>query len=647
MDSTLPQHFPRLRHTMPLLLLAATLAGCSTLSTGTAPQVSDRAQALAGQGNHVAASRAYLDLAVASKGPQQQRYLLLAAGELYQANDLSGAERVLSRAGTAIDPDNLALWAEVQAAVDLARGRPDSALQALNQVSSTTSREIAVRVLLLRGEALFQLDKPTPAVTTLLQREELLTDATAIAENRRLLWKGLQRTGPAIAAPAADSPAGRDPVARGWLELGQLAYAQRGSVNKLYSALDQWRQAYPEHPASILLAEEVLVNLRALSDYPPQVALLLPLTGPQRAIGQAIRDGYLAAHFDIGSNSERPDVRIYDTAPDGAVSAYQRAVIEGAAFVVGPLLKGEVSAIGAISSLTTLALNTTEGTPLANPNVFQFALAPEDEARAAAVRATEEGLLNAVVLVPDSKRGLRIMAAFQVELQTRGGQVLAARRYDPAETDFSDTLTDALLIDESYARRDRLAANLGKPLQFEPRRRQDIDFIFMAGSAKSAKLIKPQLRFHYAGDIPTFATSEVYTPGSRDNRDINGVYFPDIPWLLEPGPTISEHKQTFTQFWGSTAARLGRFHALGYDAYHLSAALQGRTHNAELELDGRTGTLRVDADGVLHRRLKWARVERGVPALLPDTPRTLTSDVAKAGREAPVMPVQSGPTRSR
>ncbi|MEE4185833.1 MAG: penicillin-binding protein activator [Gammaproteobacteria bacterium] len=638
MDSTLTQPYQNLRRALPLLLLTATLAGCSTLSTGTAPDATDRARALAGRGDHMAASRAYMDLAVASKGTQQQRYLLLAAGELYQANDLGGAERVLDRAGAAIDPDNLGLWVEVQASVELARGRPDSALQALNEISTTASRGAALRVLLLRSEALFQLNKPAPAVATLLQREQLLTEPAAVAENRRLIWKGLQRTGPAITEPAPDSRAGRDPIALGWLELGQLAYAQRGSVNRLYGALEQWRQAHPEHPASTLLAEEVLVNLRALSDYPPQVALLLPLTGPQRAIGQAIRDGYLTAHFDIGSNSERPDVRIYDTAPDGAVAAYQRAALDGAAFVIGPLLKEEVSAVSAVSTLTTLALNTIDGGGPANPSVFQFALAPEDEARAAAIRATENGLLNAVVLVPDSDRGLRILAAFQTELQGRGGQVLAARRYDPAETDFSNTLTSALLIDESYARRDRLAANLGKALQFEPRRRQDIDFIFVAGNTTSAKLIKPQLRFYYAGDIPTYATSEVYTPGSSDNRDINGIVFPDIPWLLEPGPAIREHKNTFEELWGSSAARFGRFYALGYDAYHLSAALQGRTHSAEIELDGLTGKLYVDANGVLHRRLKWARIERGVPATLPDTPQTLGSGAENLAQEATLPP---------
>jgi len=619
MHSKVSQPFRPWRAVLAAWLLTSVVAGCSTLTTGSGPAADAAARALASRGDHVAASRAYVDLAVDSRGAQQQRYLLLAAGELYEADDLRGAERILERVGDEIDPANAGLWAEVLAEVRLARGRPAAALEALNSISSTDEQTVALSVLLLRSEALFRLDQPTKAVATLVRREALLSAPAAIAENRRLIWKGLQNTGSVI-DPVAEDVTTTDPVTAGWLDLGALAYAQRGSINRLYAALDQWRLAHPQHPASELLADEVLTNLRALADYPHQVALLLPFSGPQRAIGQAIRDGYLAAHFDLGDSGERPDIRLYDTTREGAVDAYQRATRDGAAFVVGPLLKEEVSAVSMLSTVTTLALNTAGTGAADNPNVFQFALAPEDEARAVAQRAVADGRLNAVALVPDSDRGLRILTAFQRELQLNGGRLVAARRYNPAETDFSDTLQNALLLNESYARRDRLAANLGKQLPFEPRRRQDIDFIFMAASTQSAKLIKPQLRFHYAGDVPTYATSEVYTPGSTDNRDINGVLFPDIPWLLEPGPTINAHRDTLMQHWGDGAARLGRFYALGYDAYRLSAVLQGRTHSADIEVDGFTGRLRVDASGILHRELRWARMESGVPRTLPAEP---------------------------
>ena len=630
MTRTLTQRKPRqlnLRNfgSLPLLLLSCLLvAACAPLQ-----QADDggagAARSLSAAGDHVGASRTYLDLAVTSTGDQRQRYLIFAAGELYLANDLDGAERVLSQAGDEVAAGNLEVWAEVTAELQLARNKPAAALAALNRVSSTDRQSAASRILLLRAEALFQLGRPEAAVNTLLQREQVLRGSAEIKANRRLIWSGLQQSGDSI----PPNPVARDgnPVVTGWLQIGHLAFRDRASLNNLYGALSDWRNGNPDHPASRLLAEDVLPGLTALSSYPNQVALLLPLSGKQKAYGEAIRDGYLTAHFELGSNTRRPAVTIYDTARISAADAYKRAVLEGATFVIGPLLKNEVAAIAPlVSDITTVALNTAPENAGASGYLYQFALAPEDEARAAAVRATDDGLVNAVALVEDSEWGRRVLAAFDEELQKRRGKLLAASGYVSTATDYSAAIKRILLLDESYARRDRLAANLGKKLEFEPRRRQDVDFIFLASKAKAARQIKPQLRFHYAGEIPTFATSDVYKPGTEDNSDLNGLYFPDIPWLLEPSQAVSEHQATLQRHWGQRPVQLARFYAMGYDSYYLSAALQGRSAGRGLIINGMTGKLVSDGDGVIHRELKWARMERGRTRTLPDVQRGLTQD---------------------
>jgi outer membrane PBP1 activator LpoA protein len=140
-------------------------------------------------------------------------------------------------------------------------------------------------------------------------------------------------------------------------------------------------------------------------------------------------------------------------------------------------------------------------------------------------------------------------------------------------------------------------------------------------------LLKPQLRFHYAGDIPTYATSAVYQPGTSDNGDINGIIFPDIPWLLQPNPAAVRHADTLNAYWGKSMLRLTRFFAMGYDSYHLTAMLNDRSaRNSHLNMEGMTGRLRIDRQGILHRELKWARMERGTTRTLPDVPRSLMQD---------------------
>src|SRR5690606_19093346 len=93
-------------------------------------------------------------------------------------------------------------------------------------------------------------------------------------------------------------------------------------------------------------------------EYPPQIALVLPLTGRQAANGIPVRDGFLAALLQQ-EQSRRPLVNVYDSAAMGATTAYRRAIADGAQFIVGPLLKDEVTALAASNDVAvlTLALN--------------------------------------------------------------------------------------------------------------------------------------------------------------------------------------------------------------------------------------------------------------------------------------------------
>ncbi len=121
-------------------LAALLLAACAQLPTNQADYTPTTARKMAERGDHKAASREYLDMAMQAGGTQKQRYMIFAAGELYLANDLEGAERVLKQAGTTIADSNVEVWAEVSAMLRLARNDPDGALNALNKVKGTDNR---------------------------------------------------------------------------------------------------------------------------------------------------------------------------------------------------------------------------------------------------------------------------------------------------------------------------------------------------------------------------------------------------------------------------------------------------------------------------------------------------------------------------
>ena len=100
----------------------------------------------------------------------------------------------------------------------------------------------------------------------------------------------------------------------------------------------------PNHPATTVLGDLDLPE-HLLLDYPRQIALLLPLSGSAASAGQAVQNGFLGAYFATASGlDDRQSVRIYDVnAEGGASAAYAAAVADGAEFVVGPLLRRNVT----------------------------------------------------------------------------------------------------------------------------------------------------------------------------------------------------------------------------------------------------------------------------------------------------------------
>ncbi|RLA26638.1 MAG: hypothetical protein DRR11_19460, partial [Gammaproteobacteria bacterium] len=262
----------------------------------------------------------------------------------------------------------------------------------------------------------------------------------------------------------------------------------------------------------------------------------------------------------------------------------------------------------------TLTLNFLPEQSPRSVGFYQFSLSPEDEARQVARRASTLGQHRALALAPNNAWGKRLLASFKEELQDHGGQILDYQLYDPNTPDFSNNIQRLLLIDESRARRDRLNANLGIKLEYEPRRREDIDLIFLAARATTGKLIRPQLRFYYAGSIPTYSTSAIYQEGSRNNSDLNGIMFPDVPWIIAPDGLSLEVRETLAEYWPDQAERRARLYALGFDAYRLTPIINSGNHT--LEIEGMTGTLYFDDRNRILRRLPWARMQRGRPVLM-------------------------------
>jgi outer membrane PBP1 activator LpoA protein len=600
------------------------LGGCTSLQQEAGTTTEDpgvrAASDLSSQGRYEEAGQAYLDLAEDATGALQQRYLIRAAREIRRAGQIADAQAVIDSIQEPINEENLLGWAQVAGDIAIARDEATAALAILARAPQTSKPAAAAELLRIRGEAQFRLGDPVRGTEALLEREVWLADAQAIADNQLLLWSSYERYGAPAEVPLR---ARGDPVLAGWLQLGRLAADRSSGSASRALALRNWQQANPEHPANRPLVEQLLADLSTEAFLPDRVALLLPLSGRQGMAGAAVRDGFMAAFYGATDKGESaPTLRVYDTATESAVEAYRRAVAEGAQIVVGPLLKDNVNALATSSAgleVPTLALNFLPAEIPAPAGLLQFALSPEDEAVATAERGIADGRQRAIALAPSNDWGRRVLNSFATTYQDLGGILVDYRFYQPDGRDFSYGIQDVLLIGESRDRMTRLSANLGIDLGFEPRRRDDVDLIFLAAPGAAGKLLRPQLRFYYAATIPTYSTSAIYIEGARGNGDLNGILFPDMPWLIAPDSEAAMARAGLARYWPDEASRRARLFAMGYDAFHLASRMT--TPEGLQQLDGATGQLYLASDGRIHRRLSWAKMERGRPvALAPPEP---------------------------
>lgn len=613
----MPLRLNLLRHCLLLVLACLFIAGCETAPTrpeaGGADRQVAQAERLSREGDFQGAAQRYEAAASQQHAELRDRLLLRAAREYSRAGDFRRAAELLKQISTSLPRADFTLRAIVAAELALQAHRPEDALSELNRVPQPFPREYLPDILALRSRALFALNRPAAAILAAMDREAAVRTKEEIRATRRMIWEGLQLSAESNADFTV--PANASSVLAGWLELGHAALLAARNPFAASDDLSDWRSRYPNHPANSLLNEEVLPALGADLEYPPQIALVLPLSGRQQAAGIAVRDGFLAGLLQQDV-SRRPLLNIYDSAQMGATTAYRRALADGAQFVVGPLTKDEVAAVAnsGETAVLTLALNHLPDEVVPPPLMIQFALDPEEEARQVAQRVVTDGRMRGLVLLPNNEWGQRLFRAFDTELKRLGGEIAALRFYDPTERDFSGPIRSILLIDESRARANALSSTLGTRFEFEPRRRGDVQFIFVGAHPVQGRSLRPALRFHLAADLPVYATSDIFEPNVAANRDLEGVIFPDMPWVISPDAASTALRNALSKHWPLRAQGRGRLYAFGFDAYRLVPVLKAGRFGRQHAIPGMTGMLSIDDQGMVHRRLEWARVTDGEPA---------------------------------
>ncbi|MGH8127034.1 MAG: penicillin-binding protein activator [Gammaproteobacteria bacterium] len=589
--------------------LVGVMAGCAvTRPTGNATAA--QAQRMESRGNYKQAGAAWLEAAKQARGQARAAARLNAATDYEKANDLASAwEAVAPLDIAALAPNRQLAGARTKARLALATHRPKPALAALAAAPAATNIAAQAEVLALAGRAHFAADDPATGLKELVQRGRLVAnDPQQELANNQLLW------GLLIGTTALPSATGLSPVTQGWITLAQIWRTAWEQPKQFASQLAAWRSAYPEHPANQGLVAEIVAEEKARLSYPGQVALLLPLTGPNAAQARAVEAGILAAYYRV--QSSQPTLMVYDTggSANGARKALAKATAAGADFVLGPLtVPGAQGAASAAGNTPELALNYLPGQGAPPTGFFQFGLSPEQEARTSAEQAVAQGLSRAVVLVPDNDWGAGIAAAFTRNLTLLGGQVLASTTFPAQSEHFSAALSAAFGLDASTQREQHLSAVLGQPLGFTPHRRQDIQFVFFAAPYGTALLIPSQIAYNHGLGLSMYSISNVYQPGANV-PDLDGVHFPVMPWFLADTGALATTRNQLAKLHAQNWGQFAPLYGLGYDAWRLLPLLAHAEHPLAHPVRGVTGALSMGTNQVIQRRADPARYRNGVLA---------------------------------
>jgi ABC-type branched-subunit amino acid transport system substrate-binding protein len=159
-----------------------------------------------------------------------------------------------------------------------------------------------------------------------------------------------------------------------------------------------------------------------------RVALLVPLTGPNAAVGQSIANATTMALIDTGNKSIR--VTTYDTAT-GAAAAAQRALADGNRLFLGPLLSEDATAVApAARKAGVPVISYSNDAAVAGDGVYVMGFLPAQSIDRVVRYAKGRGIQRFAALVPVGVYGRNASTAIIRSVEGAGANLVAMKSYE-------------------------------------------------------------------------------------------------------------------------------------------------------------------------------------------------------------------------
>jgi len=603
---------------LALLLLLLVLSSCATTPpppTATSPQTAPPdTQQVFDRGNFAEAARQWQSQAVSATAAEANTLRISAADAWLLADEPDRAESLLRWINKPdLQPGERARLELIQAELALRSGFYPEAATLLRAAQPDLPASSVTRFDALQSQLASAMELESRVdlsqIQAMADRMSNYDPDSALA-----LIKAMQPIPSSELAALADRPR-PDPDLDPWLDLALVIRQHLVNANDLEPAVMAWKARHADHYLAVEDTLDLWLNYRQSFRSPGKVAVLLPLSGRLQAAATAMRDGMVSAFLDNPGDSQVVFIDSGSEA-DSIPGAYFEARDQGADYIIGPLQTEAIAALLQLSDLRTpvLALNEIPAdnpTPLGLANQINgISLSQDAEVRETARAMAAAGFARAMVLAPESEWGERVATVFSEEFLQDDRQIVVSGRFLEYENDHSAVLERLLQLDLSKARKQQLENTLQLQLDYEPVRRDDVDVIFLAANTTQGRLIRPQLRFHNAGDIPVFASARIYSglPDKTRDQDLNGVRFPSTPAQISFASM--RNKPAMASLKGGSFVPL---YALGRDAWNILPWLELMRSDPDFIFSGQSGSYRAGPGANLQREPAWAVFANGLP----------------------------------
>jgi ABC-type branched-subunit amino acid transport system substrate-binding protein len=205
-----------------------------------------------------------------------------------------------------------------------------------------------------------------------------------------------------------------------------------------------------------------------------KVALLVPLSGDQAALGESLLQASQLALFEAPDSNVEIIVRDTGDSAVGAAQAAQAAINEGAKLVLGPVFGNavkEVAPVAQTAGVNVVSFSTDRS--VAQPGVYVMGILPSLQVQRVVGYASRQGLHRIAALLPQSPYGQTVKEALETAARGSGAQVVHVDFYDPRAIDASTAVgqtgqfissggaVDALLVPETSERLHGITGQFG------------------------------------------------------------------------------------------------------------------------------------------------------------------------------------------